>query len=72
MCLNGPDEIDFSTLRQEPTELVPRKTLQIRHPDTIWSAETTDAGRVVFLIEFQRQTERLMALRTTTYTAVGA
>ena len=71
MCPNGPDEIDFATLRQEPTELVARKTLQARHPDMIWSAETMD-GRdgPLFLIEFQRKAERLMALRTTTYTAL--
>ena len=65
------DAIDFSTLRQEPTALVSKKTLQRRHPDMIWSADTTNAGRVMFLIEFQRQTEWLMALRTTTYTAVA-
>ncbi len=65
------DAIDFSTLRQEPTALVSKKTLQRRHPDMIWSAETTDAGRVMFLIEFQRRTEWLMALRTTTYTALA-
>ena len=64
------DEIDFTTLREEPTELVAKKTLQLRHPDLIWSAETVDGGRVMFLIEFQRTTERLMALRTTTYTAL--
>ena len=65
------DAIDSSTLRQEPTALVSKKTLQRRHPDMIWSAETTNAGRVMFLIEFQRQTEWLMALRTTTYTALA-
>ena len=65
------DEIDFATLRQEPTELVARKTLQARHPDMIWSAETMDGGTVMFLIEFQRKAERLMALRTTTYTALA-
>jgi hypothetical protein len=64
------DAIDFSTLRQEPTALVSKKTLQRRHPDMIWSAETTDAGRVMFLIEFQRTAERFMALRTTTYAAL--
>ena len=63
-------EIHFSTLRQEPTELVSKKTLQQRHPDMIWSADTVDGGRVLFLIEFQRKAERLMALRTTTYTAL--
>ena len=36
----------------------------------IWSAETFDGGKVLFLIEFQRKAERLMALRTTTYTAL--
>ena len=41
------DAIDFSTLRQEPTALVSKKTLQRRHPDMIWSAETTNAGRVM-------------------------
>jgi len=65
------DEIDFSTLREEPTELVSRKTLERRHPDMIWSADTADGGRVVFLVEFQREVERLMALRTTTYTALA-
>ena len=65
------DEIDFSTLREEPTELVSKKTLQRRHPDMIWSADTADGGRVVFLVEFQREVERLMALRTTTYTALA-
>ena len=64
------DEIDFTTLREEPTELVAKKTLQLRHPDLIWSAETVDGGRVMFLMEFQRTAERLMALRTTTYTAL--
>ena len=65
------DEIDFSTLREEPTELVSRKTLQKRHPDMIWSAERADGGRVLFLVKFQRKPERLMALRTTTYTALA-
>ncbi len=65
------DEIDFSTLREEPTELVSRKTLQQRHPDMIWSADTADGRRVLFLVEFQRRAERLMALRTTTYTALA-
>ena len=65
------DEIDFSTLREEPTELVSRKTLQQRHPDMIWSADTAHGSRVLFLVEFQRKAERLMALRTTTYTALA-
>ena len=64
------DEIDFTTLREEPTELVAKKTLQLRHPDLIWSAETVDGGRVMFLMEFQRTAERLMALRTTTLVAL--
>ena len=64
------DEIDFTTLREEPTELVAKRTLELRHPDLIWSADTVRGGRVMFLIEFQRTTERLMALRTTTYTAL--
>ncbi|MCY4571161.1 MAG: Rpn family recombination-promoting nuclease/putative transposase, partial [Gemmatimonadetes bacterium] len=63
-------KIDFSTLREESTGLVSKKTLQRRHPDMIWSADTVDAERVLFLLEFQRTTERLMALRTTTYTAL--
>ena len=63
-------EIDFSTLREEPTQLVSKKTLQLRHPDMIWSADTVHGRRVMFLIEFQRTAERLMALRTTTYTAL--
>ena len=64
------DEIDFATLREEPTQLVAKKTLQLRHPDLIWSADTVQGGRVMILIEFQRTAERLMALRTTTYTAL--
>ena len=36
----------------------------------IWSADTVKGGRVLFLLEFQRTVERLMALRTTTYTAL--
>ena len=63
-------EIDFSTLRVESTGLVSKKTLQRRHPDMIWSADTVKGGRVLFLLEFQRTVERLMALRTTTYTAL--
>ena len=34
-------ETDFSTLRQEPAELVSGKTLQRRHPDMIWSGRPT-------------------------------
>ena len=40
-------EIDFSTPREETTELVSRKTLQQRHPDMIWSG-----GRVVLAIRW--------------------
>ena len=65
------DEIDFATLRQEPTDLVARKTLQTRFPDMIWSAGTGDGRKVLFLIEFQRKAERHMALRTTTYAALA-
>ena len=64
-------EIDFSTLREEPTELVSRKTLQRRHPDMIWTADTTDGRNVMFLIEFQRKAERFMALRTNTYVSLA-
>ncbi len=64
-------EVAFSTLRAESTGLVSRKTLQQHHPDMIWSADTRDGGRVLFLLEFQRTVERLMALRTTTYTALA-
>ncbi len=64
------DEIDYSTLREEPTALVSRKTLQQRHPDMIWSASAVGGGRVLFLVEFQRKAEPLMALRTTTYAAL--
>lgn len=60
-------EVDFATLRAESTGLVSRKTLQQRRPDMIWSADTVSGGRVLFLLEFQRTAERLMALRTTTY-----
>ena len=63
-------EIDFTTLREEPTELVSRKTLEKRRADMIWSADTTDGRRVVFLIEFQRKAEWRMALRTTTYASL--
>ena len=63
-------EIDFATLREESTGLVSKKTLQRRHPDMIWSADTVKNGRVLFLLEFQRTVDRLMALRTTTYTAL--
>ena len=38
------DEIDFTTLREEPTQLVSKKTLQLRHPDMIWSADTQGHG----------------------------
>ena len=64
------DEIDFASLREEPNELIAGKTLQRRHPDMIWSADTLDGGRVVFLMEFQRTVDPLMALRTTTYAAL--
>ena len=64
-------KIDFSTLREESTGLVSKKTLQRRHPDMIWSADTVNGERVLFLLEFQRTVERLMALRTTTYTALA-
>lgn len=63
-------EIDYPTLREESTQLISKMTLERRHPDMIWSAETLDSGRVVFLIEFQRTVDPLMALRTTTYTAL--
>ena len=63
-------EIDFSTLREKSTGLVSKKTFQRRHPDMIWSADTVNGERVLFLLEFQRTVERLMALRTTTYTAL--
>ena len=36
----------------------------------IWSADTVNGERVLFLLEFQRTVDRLMALRTTTYTAL--
>ena len=64
-------DIDFSTLREESTGLVSKKTLQRRHPDMIWSADTVDGERVLFLLEFQRTVDRLMALRTTTYSALA-
>ena len=64
------EEIDFSTLREESTGLVSKKTLQRRHPDMIWSADTVNGDGVLFLLEFQRTVDRLMALRTTTYTAL--
>ena len=63
-------EIDFSTFREESTGLVSKKTHQRRQPDMIWSADTVNGERVLFLLEFQRTVERLMALRTTTYAAL--
>jgi len=62
--------IDLSTLRTESTGLVSKRTHQQRHPDLIWSADIVHGGRVLFVLEFQRTVERLMALRTTTYTAL--
>jgi len=41
-------EIDFSTLREESTGLVSKKTHQRRHPDMIWSADTVNGERVLF------------------------
>ena len=64
-------DIDFATLREESTGLVSKRTLQRRHPDMIWSADTVNGDRVLFLLEFQRTVERLMALRTTTYSALA-
>ena len=64
------DELDLSTLREQSSQLISKKTLQRRHPDMIWSADTIDGRRVIFLMEFQRTAERLMALRTTTYAAL--
>ena len=64
-------EIDFSTLREESTGLVSKKTLQRRYPDMIWSSDTVNGERVLFLLEFQRTVERLMALRTTTHAALS-
>ena len=65
-------ELDFSTLREESTGLVSKKTLQQRHPDMIWSADTVNGDRVLFLLEFQRTVDRLMALRTTWPTCSSA
>lgn len=65
------NRIRFTTLRQEPTELVAGKTLQTRHPDIIWAADIIDGGRVLFLIELRRKPERFMPLRTTTNTALA-
>ena len=62
--------LDFSTLREESTQLVSKRTLQRRHPDMIWSVDTFDGRKVVFLMEFQRAVDPLMALRTTTYAAL--
>ena len=67
----GDRQDDFSTLREESTGLVSKKTLQRRHPDMIWSADTVNGDRVLFLLEFQRTVDRLMALRTTTYSALA-
>ena len=62
--------LDFSTLREESTQLVSKRTLQRRHPDMIWSVDTFDGRKVVFLMEFQRAVDPLIALRTTTYAAL--
>ena len=64
-------ELDFSTLRMESAGLVSKKTLQQRHPDMIWSADTVNGERVLFLLEFQRTVDRLTALRTTTYSTLA-
>ena len=61
--------LDFSTLREGSTQLVSKRTLQRRHPDMIWSVDTFDGRKVVFLMEFQRAVDPLMALRTATYAA---
>ena len=61
------DEIDFQTLRPEPTELVSQETLERRHPDMVWSARTHAGATVLLLLEFQRTVDPLMALRTATY-----
>ena len=64
-------DIDFSTLREETTALVSKKTLQRRRLDMAWSAKTPKGVGVLFLLEFQRTVDRLMALRTTTYGALA-
>ena len=66
----GRGRSNFTTLREEPTELVSKKTLEKRRADMIWSADTTDGRRVVFLIEFQRKAEWRMAVRTQTYASL--
>ena len=47
------------------------KALQTRHPSMIWSADTVDGGRILFLIEFLRTAERLLAPRATTHAGLG-
>ena len=61
------DEIDFATLRPEPTELVSRETMERHHPDMVWSARTHAGPTVLLMLEFQRTADPLMALRTATY-----
>ena len=61
------DEIDFQTLRAEPTEFVSQETLERRHPDMVWSARTHAGATVLLMLEFQRTVDPLMALRTATY-----
>ena len=63
------DAIDFSTLRKEPAALVSKKTLQRRHPDMIWSAETTDAfmaERMDTMLELRDYPEELQLGGATT------
>ena len=65
------DEIDFSTLREESTGLVSKKTFQRRQSRHDLVRRHRQWPKVVlFLMEFQRKVERLMALRTTTYSAL--
>ena len=59
--------IDLSTLEKLGTEFV-GEALVRRYPDMMWTARTRDGtGRVVILVEFQGQPDRLMPLRTAIY-----
>ena len=65
------EEIDYSSLRRLPAELVDDK-LQRRYADKIWRGRSSDAKTdYVLLLEFQGRTERQMALRTTVYTGLA-
>ncbi len=59
------ERLDFSTLRQDPTELIGEKALK-RLPDVAWSARSkADDTDFLLLLEFQGASDPDMAARTT-------